>query len=330
MMRHLILCMALLAASAASPARSLVLTNCGQQWHFDRVPERTIVYSHSTLENLLALGLGSSIISVVGYSKEQDIAPSPWTAAAKLKARFDSAPWSGEALLAAQPDFIYSGSFYWFNSPETPNRHRLAGWGIATWLSESVCHGLQSGLQTPLTFAGIFAEVRNIARIYGVQPRAENLIQQLQRQVDAERQKARQLPAQRILWWYSGIGTPYVAGSHGAPALLTDAIGSRNVFADSPELWPAMSWEVIAERDPDLLIIGDLRRAQPGDSAQEKIAFLENNPLTAGMKAVREKRYIILPGYDMDPSVRSILALKRLVSQMRSLTEEDENGFSSP
>lgn len=324
MSRNLIISAAILAASTASIAHPLVLTNCGQQWRFDHTPQRTIVYSHSSLENMSALGLTASIVSVVGYNKEQDRTPSPWTTSAKLNARIDNAPWSAEALLGAQPDFIYSGSYYWFNSPETPDRHRLEKWGISTWLSESVCHGLQNATQTSLTFADIFEEVRNIARIYSIQSRAESLIRDLERDVDTEIQKAQSLPARRLIWWYSGISPPYVAGGSGAASLLTHAIGSENVFSDNPELWPAISWEIIAQQDPDILIIGDLGRGGPGDSAAEKIAFLEKNPLTAGMKAVQKKHYIILSGYDMDPSLRSILALKRLVSQMQSINMKEQ------
>ncbi|TCV96799.1 ABC transporter substrate-binding protein [Biostraticola tofi] len=324
MIRALALSTVMLAASAASLASPLTLANCGQQWRFEHVPERAIVYSHSALENMLALGLASSIISVVGYSKQQDSTPAPWMDTASLKARFDRSPWSGEAVLAARPDFIYSGSFYWFNSPETPSRQRLQRWGIATWLSESLCDGLQTDSKNSLTFADIFAEVRTIGRIYHVQSRAEQVIRALRQQIDGQIAQAREFPRRRLVWWYTGTDTPYVAGGHGAPSLLTQAIGSENVFADSPALWPTMSWEVIAERDPDIIVIGDLHRGGPGDSAADKIAFLERHPLTAGMTAVKNRRYIILSGYDMDPSVRSIPALKRLVEQMQSIINKED------
>ncbi|MBJ3813713.1 ABC transporter substrate-binding protein [Shimwellia pseudoproteus] len=308
---------------AASPARALTLTNCGQQWLFDKVPQRTLVYTHSALENLLALGAGPAIMAVVGYRPDQDTAPSPWTSAARLTARYDPAPWSGEALLAARPDFIYSASYYWFNSPETPDRRRLARWGIATWLAASDCQGQQSQSARPLTYDDIFSEFRHVAAIYHASPRAEQVITGLEKQLTASRRAAQHLPALRMMWWYSGLNIPYVAGGYGAPALLTRTVGSSNIFAAIRERWPAVSWEVIAARQPDVLVLGDLRRGAPGDSAADKIAFLERNPLTAGMQAVRQRRYIILPGYDMDPSVRTVLALGRLITQLDTLHTED-------
>lgn len=319
MIRLLLLCAALIAA----PARALVLTNCGERRDVAHPPARTLVYTHQALENLLALGAGASIIGVVGYSPRQDTAPSPWTAAATLRVRYDSAPWSGEALLAARPDFIYSGSFYWLHGPETPDRRRLLRWGIASWLGPGACSGQHSRLARPLGFDDIFAELDSLGRLY--QLPAAALIARLQSRVAAQKQKARGLRPLRLVWWYAGLAQPYVAGGVGAPQLLSRAAGSKNAFDDIPELWPAVPWEVIAARDPDALVIGDLRRGGPGDSAADKIAFLESNPFTAQMRAVRQKRYLILPGYDMDPSARSVLALERLVAGLTVLNPEKES-----
>ncbi|WP_223261823.1 ABC transporter substrate-binding protein [Raoultella sp. 10-1] len=309
--------LALLAASA-SFAHPVTLQNCGHSWTFARVPQRTIVYMPTAMENMLALRLGDAIISAVGYRPDEDTAPSPWYK--PLTARLDDAPWSAETLLASRPDFIYSGSYYWFNSPETAGRERMAEWGIASWLIEGMCNGLQSASPASATFASIYAELRNIARIYAVEPRAEALIAELKQRVAADSRI--KLPPRTLMWWYSGTATPYVAGGHGAAELLTQTIGSRNIFSDSKELWPAMSWEAIAERDPDYLILGDLRRGGAGDSARSKIDFLEHYPLTAGMKAVKAKHYIILPGYDMDASARSVLALHRLVTQIHAKEQQ--------
>lgn len=305
-------------ATFASFAHPVTLQNCGKSWTFKHVPQRAIVYMPGAMENMLALDLGDSIISVAGYEADNDVAPSPWFK--PLNARFDRAPWSGEALLGARPDFIYSGSYYWFNSPETASRERMAEWGIGTWLTDEMCNGQQTGLASRVTFERIYNELRNIARIYGVEPRAQALIETLKQQVAADSRVT--LPRRTLMWWYSGTATPYVSGGRGAPELLTQTIGSVNIFASSAELWPAMSWEVVAERDPDYLILGDLRRGGEGDSAQSKIHFLETNPLTAGMKAVKAKHYIILPGYDMDASARSVLGLHRLVTQLHAKEQQ--------
>jgi iron complex transport system substrate-binding protein len=208
-----------------------------------------------------------------------------------------AAPPAAEPLLLLNPDLVYSASYYWFNSPETPSRDRLTEWGIATYLSPDVCSGQQSTVSRSASFEGIFAELREIARIFHVTGVAERLIKKQQSQLRELERQAASLPQQRLLWWYAGTQTPYVAGCCGAPALLT--------------------WETIAARDPDVIVLGDLPRGGLGDSAKDKIHFLEHHPLTSTLRAVRQKRYVILSGYDLDPSVRTLAALQRLIQGLQ-------------
>jgi len=315
---HLLLVLGLLF-SALVQAGAAVFNNCGQQHHYPAVPKRILVYANPALENLLALGLAQHIVGVIGYDYARDTAPSPTPAGwGKVLSQLSAtAPPSAEPLLLLNPDFIYSASYYWFNSPETPSRDRLAEWGIATYLSPNVCGGQQSAASSSASFNGIFAELRDIARIFNVSRDAETLIQQLQIQLRDLGQQAASLPHRRILWWYADTQTPYVAGCCGAPALLTKQVGSENLFGDLPELWPTVSWETIAARDPDLIVLGDLPRGGLGDSAKDKIHFLEHHPLTATLRAVRQKNYVILPGYDLDPSARTVASLHRLITGLQ-------------
>ncbi|QGH60034.1 ABC transporter substrate-binding protein [Serratia proteamaculans] len=315
---HLLLVLGLLF-SAQVQAGAVAFNNCGQQHRYPAVPERILVYANPALENLLALGLAQRIVGVIGYDYARDTAPSPAPAGwGKVLSQLSAtAPPSAEPLLLLNPDFIYSASYYWFNSPETPNRERLMEWEIATYLSPNVCGGQQSAASSSASFNGIFAELRDIARIFDVSHDAETLIQHLQIQLRDLGQQAASLPHRRILWWYAGTQTPYVAGCCGAPALLTKQVGSENLFGDLPELWPTVSWETIAARDPDLIVLGDLPRGGLGDSAKDKIYFLEHHPLTATLRAVRQKNYVILPGYDLDPSVRTVASLHRLITGLQ-------------
>lgn len=306
-----------LSFNALAQTGAVTLNNCGQPYRYPTVPERVLVYANPALENMLALGLAQRIVGIIGYDYAQDTAPSAakWgKALSKLSA---AAPPAAEPLLLLNPDFVYSASYYWFNSPETPNRDRLTEWGIATYLSPDVCSGQQSAVSRSASFESIFAELRDIARIFNVTGDADRLIETLRSQLRTLDREAGTLPRQRLLWWYAGTQTPYVAGCCGAPALLTRQIGSQNLFGDLRELWPTVSWETIAARDPDVIVLGDLPRGGLGDSAKDKIHFLEHHPLTSTLRAVRQKRYVILPGYDLDPSVRTLAALQRLIQGLQ-------------
>lgn len=81
-----------------------------------------------------------------------------------------------------------------------------------------------------------------------------------------------------------------------------------------------MSWEVIADRDPDVLVLADLsRRTIDGDALAAKIEFLETNPVTSRLTAVREKRYIVVNGADLNPSIRTVDGTEKVADGLRRL-----------
>lgn len=293
---------------------ALSLNNCGEMRHFARTPQRVVVYGNPALENLLALDAQAQIAAVVGYSPEND----PQGQAARRNIPLPVAAKNGlisaEALLMLRPDMVYSSSWYWFWSPEGASRDQMTAWGIDTWLSPAACGGQQSTPATKITFAALFREIRDLARILRRDEQAKRLLLHDQQRLETLRQRAAALPSRSLLWWYSGTNSPFIAGCCGAPDMLSQESGSRNIFAEVRALWPNVAWEEIASRDPDVLVLADLPRGGSGDSAKDKIAFLEHHPLTASMRAVKEKQYLILPGYDMDPSVRSLDALDRLIT----------------
>jgi iron complex transport system substrate-binding protein len=122
-----------------------------------------------------------------------------------------------------------------------------------------------------------------------------------------------------LAWWYAGIQAPYMAGCCGAPGIMTRAVGATNIFEDSRQYWPTASWESVIDRDPTVLILADLRRGGEGDSAADKIAYLESDPVTSQLTAVREERYIILDSTTMDPSIRNIAGIEQLADGLREL-----------
>lgn len=62
-----------------------------------------------------------------------------------------------------------------------------------------------------------------------------------------------------------------------------------------------------------MLVLADLSRKRiDGDALDTKIEFLETNPVTRTMSAVREQRYVVLTGSELDPGIRQIDAVEKL------------------
>lgn len=121
-----------------------------------------------------------------------------------------------------------------------------------------------------------------------------------------------------LLYWFSDSKAPYIAGCCGAPGIITRELGSKNVFDDTREEWPQINWETVADRDPDVLVIGDLtRKAQTAESAKKKIEFLESNPVTKNLTAVKKKRYVLLSGQAMNPTIRTVDGVEQVAAALR-------------
>lgn len=307
----------------SSGSSAVTVTNCGVPQTMTSVPTRIVVYGNPALENLLALGIRQEIVGVVGYDPGRDPMGFSERNALSLPVVARTGLISAEALLMLRPEMIYSSSWYWFWSPEGASRDQITGWGISSWLSPGACSGQQSAPKERISFAVLFREIQDLAKIMHLEGRGLALVSRDEEHLAALRQRAAKLAPARLLWWYSGTDSPYVAGCCGVPDMLSKESGNRNIFSDISALWPNVAWEEIARRDPDILVLADLPRGSTGDSAKDKIAFLEHFPLTSGLRAVKEKKFIILPGYDMDPSIRSVEALDRLITSLSTKENHD-------
>ncbi|MGV0805698.1 ABC transporter substrate-binding protein [Mycolicibacterium setense] len=295
----------------------LTIENCGVKVTFDRPPQRAVSLYQSSTEILLALGLADRM---VGTSTWFDpVLP-------ELAADNDTVPRLAdndpglETVLGVEPDLVTSASAHTFTSAVVADRSRFAQLGIPTYQSPSVCAGARADGETvtrtePLTLHTLYREIRELAQIFDVQQRGQDLIDRLARRLD-------DIPATTdisVAFWFSGLRTPYLAGCCSAPGLYATELGATNVFADTREDWPEVSWEALADRNPDVLVLADLdRRRVDGDALESKETFLESNPVTRNMTAVRNKRYVVLSGSELDPGIREVDAVVKLAAGLKA------------
>jgi iron complex transport system substrate-binding protein len=101
--------------------------------------------------------------------------------------------------------------------------------------------------------------------------------------------------------------------------VLGSLVGGTNAFADLDAQWTESSWDAIAERNPDVLVVADLSRGLDGDSAADKISFLESDAVASQLSAVVENRILSVPAAELDPSVRSVGAATELSEELVTL-----------
>lgn len=293
----------------------LTLQNCGVEVTFAQAPQRAVSLYQASTEILLSLGLADRM---VGTSTWFDpVLPELAADNDRVPRLADNDP-GLEAVLDLEPDIITSASAHTFTPAVVGERARLAELGIPTYQSPSVCtdavvEGETVTRTAPLEMDTLFREITELAQIFDVQDRGAQLVGDLRKRLgDASAVPQRDAT---VAFWFSGLRTPYLAGCCSAPGLYAREVGATNVFDDAKEDWPEISWEALAHRDPDVLVLADLSRKRiDGDALDTKIAFLESNPVTRTMTAVQQKRYVVLTGSELDPGIRQVAAVEKLAA----------------
>ena len=305
-------------STVASPAvsQATVQDVCGRKVVVPSPPRRAVALEQGATEVMLSLGLADRM---VGTSYLTDpVLPALASDYARVPVLAKLYP-SPEAFRAAEPDFAYSMLSSAFTPEVAGTRVELESLHVPSYLTRMNCEDPKRSL--PFTFESFFQEVRDIAGVFGVPARAEALIADQRKIVTASTVRA---DAQRakptVMWFYSTYnGTPVVAGPNGVPDAIGTLLGLRNVFDDLTPKWGEVSWEEIARRDPDVIVLADLTRGRPGDSATDKRRILANEAVASRLSAVGSARVVALPGSALDPSVRTAAAVGTLASALAGL-----------
>ena len=297
--------------------------NCGQKVRIESPPERAVSLNQGTTEIMLSLGLADRMAGTATWT---DPLPEKLRGPNKEVQRLaDNAP-SFERVLEQEPDFVSASFEATLGKGGVATREKFGKLDVPSYLSPADCAKDNSGdddgkRKNPLTMEPIYREVRDLAKVFGVEKRGERLVDQLK----ARMEKATSTIGGgegnvRLLYWFANSESPYMGGCCGAPGVITESVGAKNVFDDNKAEWPQINWETVAERDPEVLVIGDLsRESETAESAEEKIEFLESNPATKNMDAVRNERYVRLSGQAMNPSIRTVEGVEKVAAAVREI-----------
>ncbi|MFI6422466.1 ABC transporter substrate-binding protein [Streptomyces sp. NPDC050842] len=301
-------------------AAAAAVTSCGRQVSFADAPKRAVALDQTSTETLLALGLQDRM---AGTANLKTKIPARYAAAYATIPVIAPKIATGEQLRAATPDFVVAGSADLFTKDRAGTREELDALKVPTFVSAVDCPQQNPSGTTP--FELLFSDYENLGKVFGAEERAGRLAADQRATVAKAGANASKAPqgADRptVVYLYSVFnGMPYVAGGTGLPSEMSRIVGAKNAFDDVDEDWPEVSWEEVARRDPDFIVIGDLsERGRPGDSAAEKRASMTGHPVISRLAAVRDDKILEVPGIELDPSVRSVHTLGLLADGMKDL-----------
>ncbi|MEV0965560.1 MULTISPECIES: ABC transporter substrate-binding protein [unclassified Streptomyces] len=272
-------------AAGSEPAAEgfpVTVSNCGVTTTYQRPPQRAVSLNQHATEVMLALGLEKSMVGTAYL--DDKILPGYQEAYDGIKVIAEEYP-SFETLLAAEPDFAYGGFASTFDEKEGRSRAALGKAGVNSYLNIEEC---PSG---PVTMAAMDRELRNVARIFGVPDRAEQQLKKLHGTLEAVEGKLAGATPVKVFVYDSGDKTAFTAGGAGVGNEMIKQAGGVNLFADLDKSFGDVSFEQVAERMPEVVVIYDY-----GDQpVEDKKKFLLANPALKDVPAIKNKRFAVLP-----------------------------------
>lgn len=295
------------ASDAGASGHPLELDNCGTAVEVAQPPERILTIKSTATELVLSLGLGDRL---VGSAFADGPLPEELAAAADGVPEVSDGVPSQEAVLDLEPDFVFAGWESAFSADGAGDRDSLHSFGVSTYVAPSACQ--EKGYKPEkLQFEDVFDDILEAGAIFGAEQAAEDLVAE-QREIVEAVVPADDAPT--ALWYSSGTDTPYVGAGSGAPAMIMDELGLENIATDVDDTWTSLSWEVIAEADPEVIVLVDA----DWNTAEDKIARLESSPVTSELRAVRNGSYLRLPFAASEAGVRSADAVTDLADQLEA------------
>lgn len=297
-------------AAATTSAAPVSLDNCGEKVTVDTPPQRLVTLNQGATEVALALGLADRM---AGTAYLDDAVASQYQQA------YDSIPVlakeypSKEQFLAATPDFAYAAYSSAFTDKAVGTRAELKTEGINTYISPFGCP--KGTPKADATFDSGWAEITDVATIFGVPDKAQQVISEQRTQLEEVKAK-KAGEGLKIFWYDSNTQTPFVGTGGGGPQLIVDAVGATNIFGDVKDSgWADGSWEKVVAAEPDVIVFAEASWS----TAKEKQDYLAADATLSQLAAVRDKRYVVVPFSETTPGARLVDGAAHVSEQLAQL-----------
>ena len=311
-MKSALVAVALLAFASPAMAHPVTVRSCDRAVTFDTVPQAAVSNDVNLTEMMLVLGLTDHMVGFTGINGWNKLDEAMREGVGELPELSEKYP-SKEVLLGAGADFYFAGWNYGMKVGGEVTPDTLQPFGIKVYeLTESCTHVMD---KPAAGMDEMYGDILNLGKIFGVSDRAEALVANYRAELDGILAGLAALQhAPRVFVYDSGEDTPFTAGRYAMPNALIEAAGGTNIMNDFEKSWSTIGWEAVIERDPEVIVIvnyGDV-------TAEQKRAFMMENPAFASIDAIRNDRFVVLEYVEATPGPRNIGAVRKLAEAFRA------------
>ncbi|MEL9939617.1 MAG: ABC transporter substrate-binding protein [Ignisphaera sp.] len=231
----------------------------GREITFNEPPKRVVSTIPSITEDLFAIGVGDRVVGVDSYS---NYPPEVLDLVKQGKITVVGGPWTldVEKIISLKPDVVFMCRDV--SPQETGFRAKLEEAGIKTFFL--ICDAARNQYD-------IYADLMTLGQIFGVEDKAKEIVESMQRKIDEISSKLVNASKPRVLWL---VGPPswglYSTGGDTFINWVITTAGGNNI-ASGYSKWPTLSYEFILSKDPEIIIV-TVHDVDPKSVYQELVA----------------------------------------------------------
>ncbi|MDX8439462.1 ABC transporter substrate-binding protein [Mesorhizobium australafricanum] len=308
------LSLALAASLVSLPALAFPVTveNCGRTLTFEHAPKRAVVHDLNMSEMAFALHLQpnmAGVTGVTGWYKTTDSFKAALGAIPELAPKYPTM----ENLLAADADFFFAGWYYGMKPGGDVTPDTLKGKGIETYVLTESCAQVDK-TRPRASMDLLYTDQINLGTIFGKEAEARALVDSWKARLSKVREAVHAEKPVTVFLYDSGEDKPFTAGKFAMPTALIEAAGGANILGDMDISWGTTSWEDVAVKNPQFLILLDY---QDGAGYRKLLDFLKNHPVMKETDAVLNERFLPLRYEQITPGPANIDAIEKLAAALR-------------
>ena len=278
--------------------KNVVIENFGVTTTYDKVPERIVPLSYDAAQILVALGLEDKI---VGVATAEDCLPEYQDKLSKLKVIVEGTP-TFEVLLAEKPDFVYATVYSFGKYGVAP---------VEDFQKEKInFYCINGTYSAEPKFSDIYKDIEDLGRIFKKEDEAAKLIKNLKAREEDLKANVKQTDV-KIMAFDSGDKAALTSGK-GIEDEMIKLAGGNNIFGDLNNAFEEVSFEEVAKRNPDIIIIHSYDVGNTTGTTEEKIESLKKNPALENVTAIKNNNFVVVKLVEVFPGLQIFDAAERL------------------
>ena len=161
--------------------------------------------------------------------------------------------------------------------------------------------------------------IEDLGKIFRKESQAEKLIDSLKQREKALKDKTKATPIKVMA--YDGGEKMAMTSGQGIENEIISLAGGNNIFSDLKNSFEEVSWEDVAKRNPDIILVHSYDQGDTSGTVEEKINSLKKNPALKNVTAIKNNNFVVVKLVEVFPGLQVFDAADRLNEKIVELTK---------